>query len=278
MSEINDKDIEKKIHELFTDNYELLSREAGHLFSENEKSLALIQVLYYWRRLKELAQNVTETEVPLSLPNQKTNSDRKFSIDGVVDIIKDRDDVWMYDIKTHDPEYIRENKDLYEEQLNVYAHIWQKLRGKQLNKTAIISTSLPKPLKAAIQSGDTKKIQEELKKWEPLIELPFDQKKVEKTIENFKEVVDCIEDHHYKAPKTAELGKKAPGSKFAFVTRVCANCDARFSCDPYREHVVGAGRSDRFGYRKYIEISLSEDEKEEWVNTNLEADLDKNRY
>jgi hypothetical protein len=71
-------------------------------------------VLYYWRRLKELAQNVTETEVPLSLPNQKTNSDRKFSIDGVVDIIKDRDDVWMYDIKTHDPEYIRENKDLYD--------------------------------------------------------------------------------------------------------------------------------------------------------------------
>ena len=61
----------------------------------------------------------------------------------MVDIVKEDDDTWMYDIKTHDAEYINANKEFYENQLNIYAHIWQNLRKEKLNHTAVISTHIP---------------------------------------------------------------------------------------------------------------------------------------
>src|SRR5690606_4185491 len=115
-----------------------------------------------------------------------------FTIEGVVDIVRDDDETWMYDIKTHDIAYIESNKELYGKQLNVYAHIWQELRGQQLDKTAIISTAYPEGLKQAHLLNDQFRIQYELSKWKPLVDLEFAQEKVKDVINDFAEVVECI--------------------------------------------------------------------------------------
>ena len=88
--------------------------------TEDGKQLALTQVLYYFTKMREVAMRVTDTEVKLTLPNQKTSKGRSFTIEGIVDIVRDDNETWMYDIKTHDTDYIESNKELYEKQLNVF--------------------------------------------------------------------------------------------------------------------------------------------------------------
>ena len=68
----------------------------------------------------------------------------------------------MYDIKTHDTEAIKANIADYEQQLNVYAHIWQKLRGQRLDETAVICTQLPEALPQAPMVRDERRIEHEL--------------------------------------------------------------------------------------------------------------------
>lgn len=107
---MTDQEIEKQIREYFEENYELLRLEGGHALTEAGKQDAFYQVLYYWKKLKDIANKVTETEVKLSLPNQETTKGRKFSIEGVVDIVREENETWMYDIKTHDPDYVNTHK------------------------------------------------------------------------------------------------------------------------------------------------------------------------
>lgn len=162
-SMMTDEQIIEDIKERFEENYELLRLEGGHSMTENIKELALNQVIYYYKKMKEVATRVTDTEVKLTLPNQKTSKGREFTIEGVVDIIKEDNETWMYDIKTHEPEYIKDNIELYEHQLEVYAFIWQELRKQGLDHTAIISTSYPKSLKEALFTNDLNRIENELK-------------------------------------------------------------------------------------------------------------------
>ena len=51
-------------------------------------------------------------------------------MEGVVDIVREDDETWMYDIKTHDPDYVKTHKELYEKQLNVYSYIWQNFKAE----------------------------------------------------------------------------------------------------------------------------------------------------
>jgi ATP-dependent exoDNAse (exonuclease V) beta subunit len=173
------EEIEDRIKEIFEQNYEMLKLEGGHCFNTRwiHVDAALSQVLYYYRKMRSVAERVTDTEVKLTLPDQLTPDGRRFTIEGIVDIVREDDEVWMYDIKTHDPDYISGNKQFYEKQLNVYAHIYENLRGNKLDHTAIISTAFPANMKAAIASGDVKRIEQELPKWNPLIDIPFDQSK-----------------------------------------------------------------------------------------------------
>ena len=105
--------IEEKIRELFEQNYQLLRLDGGHALTEDVKDLALNQVILYWRKLKDVAKKVTDAEVRLSLPNQTTPKGKAFSIDGVVDIVREGNVTQMYDIKTHDLDYVHQNKELY---------------------------------------------------------------------------------------------------------------------------------------------------------------------
>jgi hypothetical protein len=118
-------DIEAFIRQVFEENFELLAAESGHVISAESRAAALQQVLLYWRKLRHVAERVTDTEVHLTLPGQRSPRGREYSIEGVVDIVREDDRVVMYDIKTHEADYVRANLDLYRQQLNVYAHIWR---------------------------------------------------------------------------------------------------------------------------------------------------------
>lgn len=269
-AKLSDKEIEQKIRDAFELNYEMLRLEGGHAITPDGKQLALNQVLYYWRKLRDVAERVTDTEVKLSLPGQRTPKKRKFSIEGIVDIVREEKETWMYDIKTHDPNYVRENLDLYEQQLNVYAFIWQTLRKQPLNHTAVIATSFPDGLNDAIKKRDQPRIAAEMEKWEPLIEIPFNPSQVEKTIKEFGAVVDEIEDGNFSPRPVNDLKERIKGDNQIFATRVCRNCDARFSCDSYREYAMGTNTKAVSAIKKYIDDLGNDVDVEDWKTVNLE--------
>jgi hypothetical protein len=266
---MTDQDIELKIQEIFAQNYELLKLEGGHSLTEATQKDAFNQVLFYFRKLKEVASRVTDTEVKLTLPDQKTPDGRSFTIEGIVDIVREEDEVWMYDIKTHDPEFVTANKDLYEKQLNVYAHIWENLRGNPLDHTAVISTVIPAALKDANFTGNTARMQIELEKWEPIIEIPYIEDNVKETILDFALVVDNIEKHCFTPPPVEILDKKVEGTNSKFATRVCRNCDARFSCSSFREYATKLQRGTTMSFKKYYEDYGSDAEQEEFINASI---------
>ncbi len=260
--------VEDKIKEFFEQNYQLLRLEGGHALTEDIKEQALNQVLLYWRKLKDVAQKVTDTEVRLSLPNQTTPKGRTFSIDGVVDIVREDEAVHMYDIKTHDLEYIHQNKNLYEEQLNVYAHVWQELRKNTLDLTAVISTSFPNSVKMALRGKDERLIQKAIDAWEPLVSINIDSKKVKSTIQAFGEVVDNIEEGIFSPPSQDVLQEKVAGTNQIFATNVCRNCDGRFSCDSYRHYARSSAKGKARELVKYFGVATDKDEQEDWLDFN----------
>ena len=174
----------------------------------------------YYRKMREIAETVTETEVKLTLPEQTSPKGNKFTIEGVVDIIRKNNTTTMYDIKTHDADYVNANKEDYIDQLNVYTHIWQNLRNEKLDGTAIIATQFPRALKKALDADDK--------------------------------------------------DKRIRGTKQKFATRVCRNCDARFSCDAYREYAQ-VTNSFSGGFTEYINDLGNADEVENSTNTNALA-------
>jgi hypothetical protein len=259
-------EVEQTIREAFEANYEQLRAESGHALSPDVREAALQEVLLYWRKLHELAEKITETEVRLNLPNQKTPNGRKFGIEGVVDIVREHDRTTMYDIKTHDPEFIAANKDFYQQQLNVYAYIWENLRGQGLDETAIISTHVPLHVREMLQGSDPAKREKALEEWSPVIPIPFDPQKVGDTIQDFGGVVDGIESGSFSPPPTTTLNKRQYGKK-TFGARVCGNCDLRFSCRSYRDYAKS--QTPRGGRRSmdYYEIFSDELDREMWRGT-----------
>lgn len=258
---------EARIRDFFERNYELLRMESGQVLTNDLKQEALNQVLFYYRKMKHVADNVTRTEVRLALPEQRTAQGRRFTIEGVVDVVQEGDETWLYDIKTHDPEHVRQHPGSYEQQLNVYAHIWQNLQRQPLHHTAIIATQYPRAMKDAWRRNDMAAFLFEFERWQPLIELPFDQGRLEETLGSFAEVVDAIEGKHF-APRTEE--DLDGGGKRRFATRVCRNCDARFSCSSYRAWARKRSGNDRSA-AKYFSDPVPDAEQNDWVDGNLEA-------
>lgn len=270
---MTDKEIEAKLREYFEENYELLRLEGGHSLTEDTKQIAFDQILYYWKKLNHIAKKVTDTEVKLTLPEQITPKNRKFSIEGIVDIVREDDETWMYDIKSHDPDYVKSHKDLYENQLNVYAYIWEKLRSNKLNHTAIIATTLPIALREAIISDDDKRIEYEMNKWNPVIDIPYKEEHIKDTINDFACTVDKIEDGEFTPPPKKVLEEKIKGTNVRFATRICRNCDARFSCSSFREYIQSMGTRSYSKFKKYFNDLGDEINMEEWKTANLNVDI-----
>lgn len=265
-------DLEAFIRESFEKNYEELRVDSGHAVAPDVKQTALHQVLLYWRKLRHVAENVTDTEVRLSLPGQETAQGREFTIEGVVDILRENDRTVMYDIKTHDADYVRANIELYEAQLNVYAHIWNQLRQQPLDGTAVIATDFPEAVRVALSTENEEALGYALVAWEPVVEIAFDIRHVEETVRNFGEVVDCIETGQFTPPPTTRLQETIPGTRnIRFGTHVCRNCDARFSCTPYREFSQVARQAADRSVMTYFTEAISEPDQDAWRTGNLDV-------
>ena len=285
---ITDAEVERHIREFFDHNYDLLRQEGGHVLAEGAKRQALEQSLLYWRKLKAIATSVTETEVKLALPGQVTPNGRPFVIEGIVDIVREGDEVRMYDLKTHEAAEVRAERDLYEDQLNVYAHIWRGIRRQSLDGTAIIATRLPPELREALRSGDPASVNKVMETWQPVVDLPFDEKEVARTIEDFGRCVDAIEDGEFAPPPGEVLGRPRgtrrskdhgavpeaqAGSEPTFAQIHCTNCDARFSCSSYRKFQRSATHQRRRGATPPASRgSLEEQELDAWIEANLTED------
>ena len=265
-------EIEEEIFRFFEENFEMIRAETGQTLKPDVKEAALQQVVIYWRRLNNIANNVTDTEIKLNLPEQVSPRGRKFNIEGVVDLIRENDQTIMYDIKTHETEAIKANLADYEKQLNVYAYIWQKLRGQALDATAIISTTFPPSLKEALQSGDETRVEYELPRWNPLIEMDFNEEHIAETIEEFGTVVDNIEDGKFSAPPVSKLFSKLSGMRTTFATSVCRNCDARYSCISYRIYTQSSQSSLSLNYPIFFQDTRSEADRDSSIMAALNID------
>ncbi len=250
------------IEEAFERNLAELQADRGHALAPDVRATALNQVKLYWKRLREIAERVTNTEVRLSLPGQETTGGREFNIEGVVDIVRERDRTVLYDIKTHDADEIRGSLDEYAKQLNVYAHIWQGLRGERLDETAVICTRYPRAVEEALLGGDDAALEKAMATWEPVIPIPFDAKRVDEIIREFGGVVDRIEDHRFEPRDLATLKTREPGLRTVFAVAVCRNCDARFSCQSYRDYALGSTAATEGRFRQYIEETSDDLEQE----------------
>lgn len=265
---MTDDEIELKLREFFEENFEYLKDSSGHSIDAYMKEKAFQQVLYYWKKNRSLIERITRSEVKLSLPEQKTPRDEiPYTMEGVVDIVQEKDGVWLYDLKTHDRERIVSNLTPYKEQLFIYAHIWKNLQGNALDNTAIISTPLPPRLEKAIGDGNPKAVEREVKDWEPVIPIGYNEDEVAGMISNFGEVVERIENSDFAPPAVDVLLSVPDGMRKPFAVHVCRNCDVRFSCKSYAKYMKtskGAGRNNMFKY-----MNARAEDQDDFINGNL---------
>lgn len=270
-------DIDVKIAEFFTANYRQMLAEGGvHVLTQRALVQAQQQVEHYWKKLRDIAVNVTETEVRIQLPNRKTPKGRKFVIEGVVDLVREGDRIRMYDIKTHFCDEVRRNCESYAAQLNVYAYVWRELRGSNVHEMGIIAIQLPERLRDALRSGESERVTAELDGWNPLVPIASDPGSLDEVFRAIAETVDKIEDGIFAPPSpeilagTKALDENIGGRKTAFATLHCRNCDGRFSCDSYREYTRTASKlGKQFDVLSYLAEANDDGELDAWIDENL---------
>jgi hypothetical protein len=270
--------IAKFLDDQLFENYRLLRLEGAGALSPNGVETARQQVLYYWRKLPHVARQVTDTEVRLTLAGLESDEGNEYTVEGVVDIVREGDRTTMYDVKTHEDAYVRANVDQYADQLNVYAYIWQVLRGEGLDETAIIATRLPERLWRAMKERNPEAAAHQEAEWDPLVPIAFDQRRVDKTVGAFGEMVDAVERGEFEPrPLDVLRAPESAGRRRLFATDVCRNCDARFTCDSYRQFAGGRtglrGRHRRFDedFRRFFGDYGPDDDREDALDDALSA-------
>jgi hypothetical protein len=226
------------VKQLFDDVHESLQAESGYGLDAQTREDAWRQVQMYWNKLQDqVASRVTETEVPLTLMNNVSPSNRKFTIHGVVDVVQEQDKIILYDIKSHDYQRLHENIDSYGPQLQVYAYIWSELRGQTVDETCIINTDPPDSVKAIVDFLHMTDVEQAaFERWNPVIPITnFSAALVHETIAKFGMVVDAIEEHKFNPPDWKELERNRLRLP---VPLMCAKCDVRYSCTSYRQLVI----------------------------------------
>jgi len=86
-------------------------------------------------------------------------------------------------------------------------------------------------------------------------------------------VVDDIEDGRFTPPPVETLTESLPGGYHVrFATRVCRNCDTRFSCASYRQFAWGGNRQVTEGtLSQYFGDFPPDGEQETWRLSGLDA-------
>ena len=263
---------ERFLMDAFEANFERLREESGRSLAPFIKESARQQVLLYYRRLRNLAAQVEETEVRLVLPDQQSPAGRRYTLEGVVDIVEDGNATVMYDLKTYlDADSARDHVEPHYRQLNVYAHIWKGLRGRTLDAVAVIATRPTRPLYRALRAGDEKRIGAALTAWDPVLGVPVNAGVVAEVMQDFGIVVDRIEERSFAPPGLDVLrGPSRPDGRTPFVQDVCRNCDARFGCASYRQLVraQAPGRADT-ALREAVSDFGGDAEKDDWRDSGL---------
>lgn len=276
MSAARKIELEEFIQECFSENYSSMVHETGQSLSLKQQEAALQQVLYYLYRMWDIAEKVTETEVKLVLPGQKTRKNRKYNLLGVVDLVSDTSGTKMYDLKTLEKDVILEDKDKFKKQLSIYSHIWKGIRDQGLDGTAIIATSVPSEIKVAIKEflddpeGKFKEFSDSLKKVNPVISVDVNENQINNFLEEFGDTIDKIEERVFTPASLDELRAKQPGKNRDFGSLVCRKCDARYSCDSYREYVASSRGKVRALFSQYWDDE--EETAENWIIDNLYED------
>lgn len=157
-SEGLDAEIEAFLEERFADNLSILEAEGQLRLNAFVWGQALLQVKLYWAKLKDLALRATQSEVPISLSNLKTEEGRKLYDPRRGRCHRGGRQNILYDIKTHGPDFVRRNIGRYEAQLNIYAKIWSERSGSAIGGTAVIATPVPAKLRDAMRDGTPEKI------------------------------------------------------------------------------------------------------------------------
>lgn len=268
---MNADNVESLLEEFFEANFAEIQADRGQALAPYVRDTAFLQVQLYWRRLRDIAERVTETEVRLLLGGQRTPEGRPFTIEGIVDVVREEQKVTLYDIKTHDAAYVRDNVDQYVGQLNLYAHIWATLYQDVLQETAIICTAVPEVVREAMLSGKPELEERALGAWQPVVPLPFSLDNVKQTVEEFGSVVDAIERHHFPPRSLAALQSREVGQKSRFATVICRNCDARFSCPSYREYATGSHGTVESALAVYLRDYGDDPDREDFTSAALEA-------
>lgn len=276
MSAARKIELENFIKECFSENYSSMVHETGQNLSLKQQEAALQQVLYYLYRMWDVAEKVSETEVKLVLPGQKTRKNRKFNLLGVVDLVSDSSGTTMYDLKTLEKDIILEDKDKFKKQLSIYSHIWSGIRDQKLDGTAIIATSVPNEVKKAIKEfvqdpeANFDGFSDALSRVNPIINIDVDEKQIKNFLTEFGDTVDKIEERVFAPANVDSLRAKQPGQDRDFGSLVCRKCDARYSCDSYREYIASSRGKVRSLFSQYWD---DEDESaEKWVIDNLYED------
>lgn len=225
---MNTKEIEDFIKLRLKENLKLMQAETGQRVNQNVVIAAERQALAYWHTMHMLAEKITETEVKLSLPECTTPKGRTFTIEGVVDIVKEDSGMSIYDIKTMPPDYVEKNKLKFAMQLNVYAHILAGLKGYKVKRAAVIATAPADALKRRFNTAPFEVFIDMLKSMDPFVEIPLDEASITDTITKFGEIVDRIQDGDFKPKSVGDLKRKDTdgGKTRQFGTDVCRNCDA----------------------------------------------------
>ena len=122
-----------------------------------------------------------------------------------------------------------------------------------------------------MRENDAFRINEAVERWNPEITIPYHPEHVEETIRDFADTVDCIENHEFDPPPPERLNKLMPGSRSRFGRRICRRCDARFSCNSYRQYILQSGTALQADYQKFITDLADDAEQEDWINGNLES-------
>lgn len=195
----------RKIEDWFNSNYQnLIQREKVYL-ANPAKAAALRHVQNYYDRERRNLDRITEAEVQLSLVKEH------YILNGNVDLIRAADgSVEIIDFKSErkpDLTVDRERIDLYQRQLQVYAHLVEEKTGQKVSRMHLYYTAEEFGL--------------------PTISFNKRDQEIAKTIEQFDQVVARIEAKDYTMSKRP--------------IKLCETCDMKHYCD-YKNWSCGVAK------------------------------------
>jgi hypothetical protein len=114
-----------------------------------------------------------------------------------------------------------------------------------------------------------------LSEWNPIIPIGYREDNVEKTLTEFAETVDRIEDCSFDPVAVSVLESTMGSGNAIFGRKICRNCDIRFACESYRTYSLKQRRMSNDDLLGLL-ADLGEDSEIQGFKTlALEADNDK---